>query len=61
LEDILSVRGKLRTLDGVYGFWKHVSKLMRRQTRMYLEMFYFLNSGIIVMQPLQWMAYILTW
>nr|XP_018678760.1 PREDICTED: sucrose synthase 4-like [Musa acuminata subsp. malaccensis] len=31
---------RLMTLAGVYGFWKNVSKLERRETRRYLEMFY---------------------
>ncbi|XP_058108730.1 sucrose synthase 1-like [Magnolia sinica] len=31
---------RLMTLAGVYGFWKYVSKLERRETRRYLEMFY---------------------
>jgi sucrose synthase len=31
------------TLAGVYGFWKYVSKLERRETRRYLEMFYILK------------------
>ncbi|KAG0483005.1 hypothetical protein HPP92_011089 [Vanilla planifolia] len=34
---------KLMTLAGVYGFWKFVSKLDRRETRRYLEMFYTLK------------------
>jgi sucrose synthase len=34
---------KLMTLAGVYGFWKYVSKLERRETRRYLEMFYILK------------------
>ncbi|KAL3604485.1 hypothetical protein D5086_005344 [Populus alba] len=43
---------RLMTLAGVYGFWKYVSKLERRETRRYLEMFYILkfrdlNSGIV--------------
>ncbi|KAF3456263.1 hypothetical protein FNV43_RR00913 [Rhamnella rubrinervis] len=33
---------RLLTLAGVYGFWKYVSKLERRETRRYLEMFYIL-------------------
>ncbi|KAL8100388.1 hypothetical protein AgCh_032591 [Apium graveolens] len=31
---------RLLSLAGVYGFWKHVSKLDRRQTRRYMEMLY---------------------
>nr|GEV32098.1 sucrose synthase [Tanacetum cinerariifolium] len=31
---------RLLTLIGVYGFWKHVSKLARLEIRHYLEMFY---------------------
>ncbi|CAM8965480.1 unnamed protein product [Rhodiola kirilowii] len=34
---------RLMTLAGVYSFWKHVSKLERRETRRYLEMFYILK------------------
>ncbi|WOL06669.1 hypothetical protein Cni_G15403 [Canna indica] len=34
---------RLMTLAGVYGFWKYVSKLERRDTRRYLEMFYILK------------------
>ncbi|XXG40669.1 hypothetical protein AAC387_Pa01g1331 [Persea americana] len=34
---------RLLTLSGVYGFWKYVSKLERRETRRYLEMFYALK------------------
>ncbi|KAK4355656.1 hypothetical protein RND71_024627 [Anisodus tanguticus] len=34
---------RLMTLAGVYGFWKLVSKLERRETRRYLEMFYMLK------------------
>ncbi|XP_068658391.1 sucrose synthase 4-like [Aristolochia californica] len=34
---------RLLTLAGVYSFWKHVSKLERRETRRYLEMFYILK------------------
>ncbi|KAJ9181880.1 hypothetical protein P3X46_005926 [Hevea brasiliensis] len=34
---------RLLTVTGVFGFWKHVSKLERRETRRYLEMFYILN------------------
>lgn len=34
---------RLLTLAGVYGFWKYVSKLDRRETRRYLEMFYLLK------------------
>ncbi|KAB2616288.1 sucrose synthase 2 [Pyrus ussuriensis x Pyrus communis] len=35
--------GRLMTLAGVYGFWKFVSKLERRETRQYLEMFHILR------------------
>ncbi|KAK1287996.1 Sucrose synthase 3 [Acorus calamus] len=34
---------RLMTLTGVYSFWKYVSKLDRRETRRYLEMFYALK------------------
>lgn len=34
---------RLLTLTGVYGFWKHVSNLDRRESRRYLEMFYALK------------------
>jgi hypothetical protein len=36
------------TLAGVYGFWKYVSKLERRETRRYLEMFYILKFRELV-------------
>eukprot|EP00253_Pinus_taeda_P021590 PITA_21590 len=39
---------RLMTLDGVYGFWKYVSKLERRETRRYLEMFYALKYRYLV-------------
>ncbi|KAL6978366.1 Sucrose synthase 2 [Sarracenia purpurea var. burkii] len=39
---------RLMTLAGVYGFWKHVSKLERRETRRYLEMFYILKYRDLV-------------
>ncbi|KAI4317544.1 hypothetical protein L6164_025407 [Bauhinia variegata] len=39
---------RLLTLSGVYGFWKHVSKLERRETRRYLEMFYILKFRDLV-------------
>uniref|UniRef100_A0A2P2MD08 Sucrose synthase n=1 Tax=Rhizophora mucronata TaxID=61149 RepID=A0A2P2MD08_RHIMU len=34
---------RLLTLTGVYGFWKHVSNLDRRESRRYLEMFFALK------------------
>lgn len=36
------------TLSGVYGFWKYVSNLERRETRRYLEMFYALKYRDLV-------------
>lgn len=39
---------RLMTLAGVYGFWKYVSKLERRETRRYLEMFYVLKFRELV-------------
>lgn len=39
---------RLMTLAGVYGFWKHVSKLERLETRRYLEMFYILKLRALV-------------
>jgi len=39
---------RLMTLSGVYGFWKYVSKLERRETRRYLEMFYTLKYRDLV-------------
>ncbi|RAL42094.1 unnamed protein product [Cuscuta campestris] len=39
---------RLMTLAGVYGFWKYVSKLERRETRRYLEMFYILKYRELV-------------
>jgi len=35
-------------LAGVYGLWKYVSKLERRKTRRYLEMFYALKYRDLV-------------
>ncbi|KAA8543074.1 hypothetical protein F0562_021431 [Nyssa sinensis] len=44
---------RLMTLAGVYGFWKYVSKLERRETRRYLEMFYILKyRGLVKSVPL---------
>lgn len=39
---------RLMTLAGVYGFWKFVSKLERRETRRYMEMFYILKFRELV-------------
>jgi sucrose synthase len=39
---------RLMTLAGVYSFWKYVSKLERRETRRYLEMFYILKYRDLV-------------
>ncbi|KAI3514679.1 hypothetical protein L1887_13288 [Cichorium endivia] len=39
---------RLMTLAGVYSFWKYVSKLDRRETRRYLEMFYILKFRDLV-------------
>lgn len=39
---------RLMTLAGVYGFWKYVSNLDRRETRRYLEMFYALKYRKLV-------------
>jgi hypothetical protein len=39
---------RLMTLTGVYGFWKYVSNLERRETRRYLEMFYALKYRSLV-------------
>ena len=36
------------TLSGVYGFWKFVSNLERRETKRYLEMFYTLKYRDLV-------------
>lgn len=36
------------TLAGVYGFWKYVSKLERREARRYLEMFYIVQFRELV-------------
>lgn len=36
------------TLTGVYGFWKYVSNLERRETRRYIEMFYALKYRSLV-------------
>ncbi|XVF32809.1 hypothetical protein REPUB_Repub17cG0114800 [Reevesia pubescens] len=39
---------RLMTLAGVYSFWKYASKLERRETRRYLEMFYILKFRELV-------------
>lgn len=39
---------RLMTLAGVYGFWKYVSKLERRENKRYLEMFYILKLRDLV-------------
>ncbi|XVE73356.1 hypothetical protein DITRI_Ditri11bG0111400 [Diplodiscus trichospermus] len=39
---------RLMTLAGVYSFWKYASKLERRETRRYLEMFYILKFRDLV-------------
>ncbi|KAH9608232.1 hypothetical protein KSS87_015045 [Heliosperma pusillum] len=39
---------RLLTLAGVYGFWKYVSNLDRREARRYLEMFYALKYSKLV-------------
>jgi len=39
---------KLLTLSAVYGFWKYVSKLHRREAQRYLEMFYTLKFRELV-------------
>ncbi|KAH1046372.1 hypothetical protein J1N35_037156 [Gossypium stocksii] len=39
---------RLLTLAGIYGFWKYVSRLERRETRRYLEMFYILKYQSLV-------------
>lgn len=39
---------RLMTLSRVYGFWKYVSKLHRRESRRYLEMFYILKFRELV-------------
>lgn len=43
---------RLMTLAGVYGFWKYASKLERRETRRYLEMFYILKFRNLVSNSL---------
>ncbi|XP_039021416.1 sucrose synthase 2 isoform X3 [Hibiscus syriacus] len=43
---------RLMTLAGVYGFWKYASKLERRETRRYLEMFYILKFRELVSEQL---------
>ena len=51
---------RLMTLAGVYGFWKYVSKLERRETRRYLEMFYILKFRELVcsvLNPLSLQSY----
>lgn len=39
---------RLMTLAGVYSFWKYVSKLGRRESRRYIEMFYILKYRELV-------------
>lgn len=39
---------RLMTLSAVYGFWKYVSNLDRRETKRYLEMFYALKYRNLV-------------
>lgn len=39
---------RLMTLSRVYGFWKYVSKLGRRESRRYIEMFYILKYRDLV-------------
>jgi sucrose synthase len=34
---------RMMTLSRIYGFWKHVTDLERRETARYLEMFYALQ------------------
>jgi hypothetical protein len=46
------------TLAGVYGFWKYVSKLERRETRRYLEMFYILKFRELVSISLSTIFYL---
>ncbi|MCL7045680.1 hypothetical protein MKW94_027271 [Papaver nudicaule] len=41
---------RLMTLSGVYGFWKFVSNLERRETRRYLEMFYALKYRTLALR-----------
>lgn len=43
---------RLMTLSGVYGFWKYVSNLDRRETRRYIEMFYALKYRNLVCSEL---------
>lgn len=45
------------TLTGVYGFWKYVSNLERRETRRYLEMFYALKLRSLVNWKLKSILY----
>eukprot|EP00250_Pteridium_aquilinum_P014599 c22086_g1_i1 orf=234-2723(+) len=39
---------RLMTLTRVYSFWKHISKLGRRESRRYIEMFYILKYRDLV-------------
>lgn len=51
---------RLMTLTGVYSFWKHVSKLERRETRRYLEMFYILKfRDLVSFQPFVFAVYLM--
>ncbi|KAI4317553.1 hypothetical protein L6164_025417 [Bauhinia variegata] len=44
---------RLLPISGVYGFWKHVSKLERRETRRYSEMFYILKFRDLVVDEVK--------
>ncbi|PPD86916.1 hypothetical protein GOBAR_DD16152 [Gossypium barbadense] len=45
---------RLLTLARFYGFWKYVSRLERRETRRYLEMFYILKYQSLVKSIPEW-------
>ena len=48
---------RLLTLTGVYGFWKHVSKLDRRESRRYLEMFHALKyRKLVIIIPISFIS-----
>ncbi|GJS56398.1 sucrose synthase [Tanacetum coccineum] len=49
---------RLLTLAGVYGFWKHVSKLDRLEIRRYLEMFYAPKyRKLVVVDEIGWLDF----
>ncbi|KAL4297961.1 hypothetical protein GQ457_12G021720 [Hibiscus cannabinus] len=53
---------RLLTLTGVYGFWKHVSNLDRRESRRYLEMFHALKyRKLVLFDPVSFSLNLFQW